>query len=892
MKTLFKVFGGLILLIVLALVLIPVIFKDDIVKIVKEESNNAVNAKIEFGDFGLSLITSFPDFYFTIEDVKVSGIDDFEGIELASIKELDLTVDLMSVINGENINVKNITIVEPLIHTKVLADGKANYDIAKESEEVEEEVEEESSEPSSFKMQLSKIEIIDGGVIYDDATLPMHMSIDDLDLVLSGDLTESVTTIKTKGGISAFNLIFDGVKYMKDARIGLDAAMEADLDNFKFSFKENEVSINNLGLGFDGWLAMPNDPIDMDITFFAKETEFKDILSMVPAEFAQDLEGVETKGSMALNGYAKGVFIDSTYPAFGLNMEIIDAMFNYPDLPKSVDDIQVKVNVESKDGEIDHTIVDVSKFHVELANNPFDMSFYLATPLSDPFIKAGLNGKVVLGNIKDVIPLEKGDELKGIITSNISVEGNVSTLENENYEAFKALGTLVVEGMYFSSDSLDYPVDLSKASMKFSPKYVELSEMNMKLGKSDISAQGKLENFIAYALKDDQVLFGNLDVQSNLLDINELAGIDPEAVEESVEVDSTESEEPLEVVLIPNNIDFTTNANLKKMVYDNIEIENIIGAIVLKEERISLDNASMELLGGAMGMTGFYETTDTLQPSYDFELDIKKFDVQQTVTTLNTVEKMVPIALKTNGSYSAIMTISGALDGNMDPIFESMNGLGKMKTHTIEIKDYKPLKKVAEAIKYDKLNPMSVNDVDISFKISEGKVFVEPFTTKIGNSAVTIAGSNSFDQTIDYTFSFAIPRSEFGGEANKAVDGLLAQAAGKGVDVNLAENINIDVRMTGTATDPKISTDFKKAKSDATQAIKDKAKEEFDKKKAELEAKAKEEINKKKEEAELEAKKIIEEQKKKAKEELDKNAKDAKKKLEEEAKKKLKGLFK
>lgn len=893
MKTLFKILGGLILLVVLALILIPVIFKDDIVKMVKEESNNAVNAKIEFGDFDLSLIKSFPNFYFTIEDVKVSGIDDFDGISLASIKELNLTVDLMSVINGETINIKNITVLEPLIHTKVLADGKANYDIAKESTE-EEVVEEVSTESSSFKMQLSKIEIIKGGVIYDDATMPMHMSIDDLNIILSGDLTETVTTIKATGGVTAFNLIFDGVKYMKDVRIGLDAAMEADLENFKFTFSENEITINDLGLGFDGWLAMPNDPIDMDLTFFAKQTDFKEILSLVPAEFAADLEGVKTSGSMALNGYAKGTFIDSTYPGFGISLEVLDAMFSYPDLPKSVDDIQIKASVESIDGDLDHTIVDVSKFHLSLANNPFDMNFYLATPLSDPFIRAGLNGKVVLDNLKDVIPLEKGDELSGTITSDISVEGNVSTLENENYEAFKALGTLMVEGMHFASDSLDYPIDLSKAKMTFSPKFVELSEMNMQLGKSDIAAQGKLENFIAFALKDDQTLMGTLNIQSNLLDINELAGIEPEEettdeINEEI-VDSTEI--PMEVVLMPKFIDFVTTASIKKLVFDNINIDNIKGAIVLKEEKVSLDKTSMELLGGSMKMTGFYETTDSLKPSFDFFMDIIEFDVQQTVNTFNTVEQLVPIAMHTTGKYSTKMSILGDMDSKMEPIYESMFGKGKLNTINIEIKDYKPLKKVAEAIKYNKLNPMGINDVDISFEISNGKVYVEPFTNKIGNSSVTIAGSNSFDQTIDYVFSFAIPRSEFGGAANGAVDGLLAQAAGKGVDLSAANTINIDVKMVGAATNPKITTDFKKAKSDATQAIKDKAKEEFDKQKQELEKKAREELDKKKAEAEKEAKRIIEEQKKKAQAEIEKQKQAAKKKLEEEAKKKLKGLFK
>src|SRR5690606_12110082 len=140
-------------------------------------------------------------------------------------------------------------------------------------------------------------------------------------------------------------------------------------------------------------------------------------------------------------------------------------------------------------------------------------------------------------NLKDIIPLEEGDELAGIFTADVSVEGNLSTLEQERYEEFKAKGSLLVEGIHYASDSLDYAVDLSRASMEFTPRYVELSEMNLKLGKSDISAQGKLENFIGYALKDNQVLKGNLAIQSSFMDINELAGIEPTETSD-IEVES------------------------------------------------------------------------------------------------------------------------------------------------------------------------------------------------------------------------------------------------------------------------------------------------------------------------------------------------------------------
>ncbi len=892
MKALLKVLGGLIVLIIIALITVPIIFKDDIVKLVKTETNKAVNAKVEFGDFELSLIKSFPNFFFAIEDISVTGIDDFEGVKLAEIKELDLTIDLMSVINGESINLKKINLIEPRIQAKVLADGKANWDIAKEGSEGE-VVEEVDTSASSFELDLKSIIIQDARIIYDDATFPMLMDIQNLDLDISGNMNEALTTLDSKGSIETFDLTYDGIQYMKDVKVLLDALIEMNLEEFKFTFKENELRANELPLAFDGWLAMPNESIDMDLTYSAKETDFKHLLAMIPAAFAADLDGVETSGTLALDGYVKGSYVDDTYPGFGVKMVVNNARFQYPDLPKSVEEINIKAGVESKSGDLDETIVDVPEFRLKIADNPFKLNFYLATPISDPYVRAGMKGKLSLDNIKDVIPLEQGDELSGLITSDVSLAGNLSTIEAERYEEFKAEGQLVVEEMHYKTDSLDYPVDLHKVDMVFSPKFVDLREMSMNLGKSDLYMDGRLENFIGYALKDDQTLVGKVNFKSQLLDINELAGIDPEAeetAEETTEVDTTDST-PTEAVILPKFIDFVANAEIAELIFDNINITSIKGGVSLKDQKMSLEQTAMNLLGGKMTMNGFYETTDSLKPTYDFDMDIDKFDVQQTVTTFNTVNQLAPIAKHSEGAYSTSMDITGELKANMDPVYESMFGSGRLQTANIEIKDYKPFKKVADAIKYNKLNPLSLKDADLNFKITEGKVFVEPFDVKLGASKVTIAGSNSFDQTIDYTMSFQIPRSEFGGAANQAVDGLLAQAASKGIDVAIADVINVDVRLTGPATDPKIKTDFKKAASNATDALKKKAEEEFQKKKQELEDKARQEIEKKRKEAEQKAQEEIDKAKKKAQEEIDKKKKEAEKKLKEEAKKKLKGLF-
>ena len=61
---------------------------------------------------------------------------------------------------------------------------------------------------------------------------------------------------------------------------------------------------------------MPEEDIDMDITFKTTKTDFKTLLSLIPAIYMKDFEDVKTSGKLALNGFAKGTYNDSILPAF------------------------------------------------------------------------------------------------------------------------------------------------------------------------------------------------------------------------------------------------------------------------------------------------------------------------------------------------------------------------------------------------------------------------------------------------------------------------------------------------------------------------------------------------------------------------------------------------
>ncbi len=77
--------GIFLVVLVGAVVAIPFLFKDKINARVKLEINKNLNAKVDYGDFGLSLIKSFPNFSFSLDDLSVVGIGAFEGDTLAHI---------------------------------------------------------------------------------------------------------------------------------------------------------------------------------------------------------------------------------------------------------------------------------------------------------------------------------------------------------------------------------------------------------------------------------------------------------------------------------------------------------------------------------------------------------------------------------------------------------------------------------------------------------------------------------------------------------------------------------------------------------------------------------------------------------------------------------------
>ncbi len=787
MKRLLKILGILIILIVGAIILLPIIFKDEIIDRAKVEINNNLNAEVNFEDIDISLFRSFPDFSLGIEKMTVDGKEKFEGIRLADIGEFVVDINLFSVISGNQFEVEAISLKDAKVHVVIDTTGNANYDIVKETEEAEEE--EPTEESGGFKFTLKKYSIENFDLIYDDQEGNMLAVLKDLDHSGTGDFTEEIVNLKTKTTIKELTFKMDDVAYLSRVNTEADVDFSLNQTEFKFTFGENKVSLNDLVLNFAGSVAMPADDITMDMTFEAPQNDFKSVLSLIPAVYYVDFKDMKTTGDFALKGMVNGTYAEDpeTYPAFDITFMVNNATFRYPDLPAGVDAINVDAHIYNETADLDGMVIDMPTASAVVAGSPINAKLNLKTPMSDPQIVAFLKTDFELRNIAKVVPAT-GYDYSGRIKANLDIAARMSDIDDEQYENVKAEGQLNITNMVLKSDSLPYDVNIEETDLTFSPQFAALNSFKSQIGKSDISANGRLDNLLAYALQD-KTLRASFSITSNLLDLNELSG----PSEEPAPAAASEETSVMEIIRLPENVDATLNATVSKIIYDNLEIEGLSGGVALQEGKAQLNNLKMSLLGGSLGLNGSYDSKPDL-PNVDMEMDISNFSFKESFDKFVTIQKMAPIMETTTGTYGTKLTFKSQLNSDMSPDLASVQAKGKLVTKDMTTSP-KALEKLAGILKNPDLKTLALNNVNISYEIKDGRLGVEPFDIKAANVSATVSGTSGLDQSLDYIMDMKIPTS--GIKANDLLEKVGATTGGK---------LDVQVKIGGTFTDPKVTT--------------------------------------------------------------------------------------
>ncbi|TGE14258.1 AsmA family protein [Hymenobacter elongatus] len=398
--------GLLIFLVVLvaAVALTPILFKDKIKQALDKQLAQRVAAKVEYdpGNVSLSLLSTFPDLSLRIDQLRVIGQDSFARDTLAYLPSFRVGLDLMSVVRGEQIKIKSIALDQPDISAKILKSGRANWDIMISDSAAAAQ----GQDTSQVSLAIQGWEVTNGHLRYEDRTIPFGLEMRGLNHSGSGDFARNVFDLVSQTTAEQLSMTYAGTEYISKKKLMADVTMAMDLGKMLFTFKDNKVQLNDFPASFQGAIGLPNaTDITYDLTFKALETDFKNILSLVPGVYTAQFKDVEAEGKVAFDGYFKGVQNEVKMPGYGVNLQIKNGMFHYPQLPQAARNINVEMNVDNPSGFTNNVKVNVKQFHLDLGKNPVDGNV-IVDGLEPMKIDGRVKANVDLAEMMKVYPVQ------------------------------------------------------------------------------------------------------------------------------------------------------------------------------------------------------------------------------------------------------------------------------------------------------------------------------------------------------------------------------------------------------------------------------------------------------------------------------------------------------
>ncbi len=902
MKKILLIFLGIFFLLVAASVALPFLFKDKIAARIDQEIAQSVDAQVilDLDKVSLSIFRRFPNVSATIEDFGIVGNAPFQNDTLLSIRELAVDFNLKSILFDDYPTLTGVHLDGGSVYVKVLQDGTANYDIALDSDAAAAD-----TSQSAMKIGIDQIELNNVNLVYDDRQLDYFMALGGINAIGKGEFTTDVYELPIKLEALIADISYGGVSYLSGKEFSGETDLTVDMDKMKFSLEGGDFRLNDFLFDLAGYLALPGDDIEVDITFAGKDNEFKSILSLVPGIYAESFSSLETAGTMDFHGKVKGIYNEKSIPAFDISLKIADGMFKYPDLPRPVKNVNLDFHAKNESGILEQTTLDIPVFKLEFGSNPIsgrlrldDLVTYTADgaldgklnleeltsifPIDGMTLKGNLDvnaiakgrydsvagiiptidaklklangyaksadypapienlnvnaivqntsgkmddflvdlsrfgfileGESIQGNMKlrdldklfwegqivggvdlekilAIFPVEDMS-MAGKIKLDLATKGSYAAVEAGKYQQLETRGTMDVTSFRYSSVDIPQGIQIAKASAQFSPERITLTEFDSQIGQSPVQATGFLSNYMDYFISETGTLTGELAMNSARFDVNEW--MSEESSEDTTDV-------PLSVIELPKNIDFNMTVAANEVIYDNLNLKAVKGKMRLKDGVLRFSDASMNTLGGQIGLSGSYDPRDLSVPKFDFSLNLADLSIAEAFRSFNSVKAFAPIAQHLTGTFNSTLSFSGNLGQDMMPLLSSLDGTGLLKVAEAALKDSKILAGITSLTNLKDGNTLQLKNIAIPISINNGVMDVRPFELKLWDYQAKVQGSAGFDGSMNYLINMDVPAGKFGAQANAVLAGIAGTEATENTSIPLA------LTLTGTYNAPKVS---------------------------------------------------------------------------------------
>lgn len=475
MKLFLKILAGLIGLLIILIIVLNFYFTDERLKrLIQPHLDDAAGREVQIDQMSLTFFRTFPR-----AGVQLDGfmLPDDRGEPLVEMDQMIAAVKVFPLLRSE-VDLSQLEVYGARVFYTVFEDSTTNFDSLLETEE-------EEAEEATMSIQIPHFVVRDAVIHYRDDLTHTLAELEGLDADIGLTFAEQIES-NADVRLESLSIERDSIRYLDNLSLQLQQTSVIDLNEEIMTLEDGTFSIRGLALNLSGSVSRwSSEAPELDLAFSSNSDDFGELLRLAPPELDEHLEGLETRGTLALEGSVSGVYSDDQLPQFDFTLNVNEGFLQNPDLQESIRNISFFL-VANNDR------VELERFSAEAAGNRIQASGVLDRPLDEdaPF-SLELDGNVDLGTVGQFFPLSDFDieELGGALQLNATANGN---LQAPDQAAFQ--GTFLLENGLLKYADVPRPIEDITADVEANQDLAQIRNVSFVAVSNRFSMSGSISN--------------------------------------------------------------------------------------------------------------------------------------------------------------------------------------------------------------------------------------------------------------------------------------------------------------------------------------------------------------------------------------------------------------
>lgn len=772
-----------VILIISGSAIATVIYKNEIMDLLKDKVERGIKTKLEVDKVDLKLLRGFPNISIKFQGVKFHS--KFEDEILLISKSIYFKLNVWSLFK-KDIVIESLEINEANIIVHVNKLGERNFDVFVKPLA--------STKSNNDNLNLKSVFLTDVGILVIDDIKESrdYFKLENLTGSIMVDERDLQVNVASKFKLIETNM--SNLNWMLNKKISINTKSKVTTNTI--AIFSSEISIEKATFKLNGVLDFKND-IYIDLAVNSNDLEFRELVSVLPKYLKKEPSPFNGKGKISWESKIKGNFTKYNWPRLEASFRLRDFEIRHSDLIYQMSEINLhgEINIDDLQ-DMSSSSVRIVEMSSSVNGNKIKLKGVL-NEFDSPQIIGDINGKVEMSWVIALLGSEYKSlgKVKGLVAIDCSValkfDKDLGLTKND------FIGKLEFDSVSLSS-LYGLPLNNMNGTTHLNADRITIDNLSASYGVSDVNVNGYLE--LVNNSKLGKRLYAKLGLKSNFLDLDEILGI---------------------FIPVQDSVTMKSKSGWKYNVKLGLELEELkflkfIGKdvdadIYFSENLVTINKATANGMGGAITIKGSVlnqfngdnyirakvQTKEVYLDSLFYVFD----DFNQNFITANAIKGEL------NSNVYTYLYFNSDWDFKRELLYAEAT----LTVKNGQLNNFEPVMSLSTYLNEESENlaELRFSDIENQFIISNDTVFISEMSVGTNVRNIRIGGYHTFNQQIDY--KLAVPVITNKKDNNEEFGKVKTDQSGQ---------LYFPFRIRGTTSDYRVTYDFRTASSNFVSGVK------------------------------------------------------------------------